>query len=110
MMFFLEQISVLKVHAQSKSPSKKSIIPNISRTLSKGALTKILQAVLAYFNAQDNHWTVIYIPSTEIAENGDVRPTNDTTLTFLISTPIAKKMSVRYVDPENPERELRLPD
>jgi hypothetical protein len=78
--------------------------------IADSALTTILQTILKYFNAHAIDWTVIYIPSSEITENGaDIRPIGDTKLTFVISTPIMKHVSVRYVDPDDSSKEVDNP-
>jgi hemolysin activation/secretion protein len=78
--------------------------------ISDSALTKILKSVLAYFNVHGIDWTVVYIPSSEIAENGDdVRPHGDTTLTLVISTPVVNRTSVRFVNADNPSKEIDNP-
>jgi hypothetical protein len=81
-----------------------------STQLSHSALMEILGTLLDYFTTRGMNWTVIYISSAEIAEDGtDLRPAGDTSLTFVISTPVVKKTSVTYTNPNNPAKDIDNP-
>ncbi|MGC1879539.1 MAG: hypothetical protein WA678_09215 [Rhabdochlamydiaceae bacterium] len=78
--------------------------------LANSALVEVLRKILECFNDHHINWTVVYIPSSEIARNGDdVRSGGDTTLTIVISTPVIKKVAVQYVDFNDPSKEIDQP-
>ncbi|MBS0604930.1 MAG: ShlB/FhaC/HecB family hemolysin secretion/activation protein [Verrucomicrobia bacterium] len=75
--------------------------------LTQSALEQILHEVYNFFLARNIDWTVVYIPNYEIATDGrDLRKNKDTALTIVISTPIVKDTSVKFVDPNNSSKEI----
>ncbi len=78
--------------------------------LSQSALEKILEEVFNLFVCHQIHWTVVYIPSNEIAKSGsDVRKEGNTALTIIISTPVIKQTSVSYSYPNNSSKPIDYP-
>lgn len=63
--------------------------------MSDTALSVVLSTIFHQFHKMAHDWTYVYIPSTEIAENGsDVRSIGNTELTVVISTPTVARVAV----------------
>lgn len=85
-------------------------IGRINRTaetlfLSQSAIEEIVRKIYDCFTQSGVHWTIAYIPNSEISKNGeDLR--SDSDLVIMVSSPIVEKTTVKFVDPNNPSKEI----
>jgi hemolysin activation/secretion protein len=65
------------------------------KKMSDDALAAVLSALFQKFHRLGYNWTFIYIPTTEITQNGtDVRTEGDKAIKIIISTPMVTKIDV----------------
>lgn len=73
--------------------------------LSQSAIEEIVRTVYDYFIASGIHWTIAYIPNSEISTSGeDLR--SDSDLVIVVSSPIVEHTTIKFVDPNNPSKEI----
>src|ERR1700733_8995172 len=70
--------------------------------LSQSAVEEIVRTVYDCFIASGMHWTVAYIPDSEINKSGeDLR--SDSDLVIVVSSPLVQNTTVKIVNPDNKE-------
>lgn len=72
---------------------------------SQSAIEAVVREVYNCFIGNDMHWTVAYIPTSEISKSGeDLRSNSD--LTIMVSSPVVESTAVKIVSAKNSSKEI----